>query len=82
MCTVIIKKWKRLKSPLAAEMLSGKFPKCGIKYTSKYEGSGLIIAKYHASIGDIIEKALVAGDKAGKVHIFIIPKEIEIAAGI
>ncbi len=82
MCKVEIKSWKRLKATIAAEMLSGKFPKCGIKYTSKHDGSGLVIAKYHASIGDIIEKASVAGDKAGRVHIFVIPKAIEIAAGI
>ena len=82
MCTVIIKKWKRLQAPIASEMLSGAFPRCGIKYSGTYKGAGVVIAKYHASLGDIMEKAKVAGDLYGRTFVYMIPKEIEIAAGI
>jgi len=82
MCKVIIKKWNRLPPFIAAEMLKGVFPRCGIKYSAAHSGAGVVIAKYHASLGDILEKATVAGELYDRSFVYMIPKEVEIAAGI
>jgi hypothetical protein len=81
MCKVVVRKWGELKSTYAAEVLKGKFPACGVKYTSKH-GHGLVLAKYSAPIDIVKQKAKSAGLKADISHVFIIPSQIERAAGI
>lgn len=80
MCKVIISKFKDLKGSYAADMLKGSFPKCGIKYTGKY-GHGLVLVRYDVTDFDSVkEKAKAASDSVS--HVFVIPKQIEMAVGL
>lgn len=74
MCKVLMTPFKQLKSSYAAEMLKGKFPTCGIKYTGKH-GAGLVLVKHDVTdISSVIAKAKAAGDSVA--HVFVIPKQI------
>ena len=79
MCRVFVREWSDLSSTLASEMMRGKFPDCGVKFTGKYE-QGLVIAKYNVPIDIIRQKAKAAHHEISQV--FIIPRPIEIAAGL
>ena len=78
MCKVM--KWDKLKSTIASEMLKGKFPKCGVKYTGKY-GVGLLLVKYDVPGKQSIMEKARASSPNGAIA-FIIPRKIAIAAGI
>ena len=78
MCKVM--KWDKLKSIVAAEMLKGSFPKCGVKYTGKY-GKGLLLIRYDVADTEMVrQKARAASDK-GSIG-FIIPRNIAAVFGI
>ena len=82
MCKILFRKWNNLKSTYASEMMSGKFPDCGIRYTSKY-GEGLVLVNHSVTDIDMVrQKAKAAGINTDTAHVFIIPKPIAIAAGI
>jgi len=77
---ILVRKWDNLKSTVANEMMAGKFPDCGVKYTGKY-GPGLVLVKYDVSDKNMImQKARAANSEIS--HVFIIPRSIEKAAGI
>ena len=72
--------WNDLKETIATEMMTGKFPTCGIKYTGKY-GPGVVLVKYDVSDKNMImQKAKAANSEIS--YVFIIPRSIEKAAGI
>ena len=78
MCKVM--KWDKLKAIVAAEMLKGPFPKCGIKYTGKY-GIGLVLVKYNVPGKELIMEKARAANPNGSIA-FIIPKKIAAVYGI
>jgi hypothetical protein len=79
MCRVIVREWKSLSSTLASEMMKGKFPDCGVKFTGKHE-HGLVLAMYNVTPEVIMQKARAASDEISQV--FVIPKSIANAAGL
>lgn len=81
MCTIIVRKWDELKSTVASEMMRGKFPDCGAKFTSKY-GQGLVLVKYGVPIGIVKDKAKAAGINSHTAHVFVIPRAIAAAVGV
>jgi len=82
MCKILVRKWSNLKSTVAAEMLKGKFPECGIKYTTKH-GEGLVLVKHDVPGVDLIkQKAKAAALYSDTSHVFVIPPEFAKAAGL
>jgi len=82
MCKILFRKWKDLKSTYAAEMLKGKFPECGIKYTSKH-GEGLVLANHNVTDIDMVrQKACAAAMDSDISHVFVIPKKVAKAVGL
>lgn len=79
MCDIEFSSWDELKSTFAAEMLSGDFPKCGIKFTSKH-GVGLVLAAAHAPFDQIVKKAKAA--HPDKSYVFMIPEKVARIYGI
>ena len=79
MCRVFVREWSDLSSTLAYEMMRGKFPECGVKFTGKH-GQGLVIAKYGTPIDIILQKARAASTDISQV--FVIPKGIAGAVGL
>lgn len=80
MCKIMIGDWKELSSTHAAEMLKGPFPKCGIKFTSKY-GAGLVLVRDGVKRALIKEKAKAAGAKYGVSYVFKVPPRISAIYG-
>ena len=80
MCDVSFQNWDNLKSTFAAEMLSGEFPKCGIKYTGKHDNGGLVLALPTASMDMVIKKARAANPV--KSYVFTIPDNIAKVYGL
>ena len=80
MCKIMIGEWKELSATHAAEMLKGPFPKCGVKFTSKY-GAGLVLVRDGVSRELIREKAKAAGVKSDISYVFTVPPRISAIYG-
>ena len=80
MCKIMIGEWKELSSTHAAEMLKGPFPRCGVKYTSKY-GAGLVLVRDGISRALLTEKAKAAGMKEDRSYVFKVPPRIAAVYG-
>ena len=80
MCKVLMTPFNQLKGSYAADMLKGKFPECGIKYTGKH-GVGLVLVRHDVTdFAAVVEKAKAAGDRVA--HVFVIPKVFGKAVGL
>jgi len=79
MCKIIVRKWNNLKSTYAAEMLKGRFPKCGVKFTGKH-GQGLVLVRYDVPIDVVKAKAKAANQVISNV--FVIPRKVARVYGI
>ncbi len=80
MCKIMVGEWNELSSTHAAEMLKGPFPKCGVKYTSKY-GAGLVLVRDGISRALLVEKAKAAGANADISFVFKVPARISAVYG-
>ncbi len=80
MCKIMIGEWKELSATHAAEMLKGPFPKCGIKFTSKY-GAGLVLVRDGIPRNLLVEKAKAAGAKNNITYVFKVPQSIAAVYG-
>ena len=79
MCKIIVRQWNNLRSTYAADMLKGRFPKCGVKFTGKY-GQGLVLVRYDVPIDVVKLKAKAANQVISNV--FVIPRKVARVYGI
>lgn len=80
MCKIMIGEWSRLKSTVAADMLKGAFPKCGVKYTKKY-GHGLVLVMDGVPLDIVRDKAKAAGMDSYMSVVFKVPNRIAAVYG-